>query len=352
MPYSKYPGGSNMEKRIPYLDFLRCLAIFFVIVLHSIAPTLVNPGFYSCATWYLCMLADPFDRTGVPLFFMISGYLLLSRSGTEQVWKFYRHNIPKLVIPLAAWNLIYYLIQSGSGQYPMDPRDFLSRLLNQGVSYHMWFVYTLLGIYLLCPFLKRIVDHCPPRQLAVLLGIILFPTTLRPILNRSFPVYIYLFGPMMEGMIGYFLLGYLLGRTEFRRPYRMLIYLGGAIGYGSCLLGNLTQASPQEISLPMNGGYMLNHYLLAASLFVLFRTWFKTHASRLERLSAPLAKASNLVFGVYWVHVLILNFLSGWIHWDGSLLLRLVIQTGCTILLSFLVSAIISAFPILRRILA
>ena len=341
-----------MEKRIPYLDFLRCLAICLVVVLHSIASTLVSPDCYQCSTWYLCMLIDPFDRTGVPLFFMISGYLLLSRPGTEQFRPFYRHNIPKLVAPLAAWNLIYYSVEAGCGKHPMDPHDLLNKFLNQGVSYHMWFIYTLMGIYLLCPFLKRIADHCTTRQLAVLLGIILFPTTLRPILNQTLPVYIYLFGPMVEGLVGYFLLGYILGREKFQKKVRILIYLGGIAGYAACLLGNLAQASPEGISLPMNGGYMLNHYLLAAGLFVFFRTCFETHANRLEKWSGPLAKASALTFGVYWVHVLILNVLTALFHWEGSLFPLLVLQTSLTLLLSFLFSAMISAIPILHSILA
>ena len=105
-----------MKQRILYLDFLRCLAICFVVVLHSIASTLVNPEFYQCSTWYLCMLINPFVRTGVPLFFMISGYLLLRRPNTEHIGDFYRHNIPKLVIPLTAWSLIYYAHEVISGR--------------------------------------------------------------------------------------------------------------------------------------------------------------------------------------------------------------------------------------------
>ena len=187
-----------MKQRIPYLDFLRCLAICLVVILHSIAATLVNPALYSCTTWHLCMAIDPLDRAGVPLFFMISGYLLLSRSSTEHVSTFYKHNIPKLVIPLTAWSLIYYAAEVACGQHPVEVNQFLSRFFNKGISYHMWFIYTLVGIYLLCPFLKRIVDHSSAQQLAVLLGIILFPTTLQPILNQLLPMYIYLFGPMME----------------------------------------------------------------------------------------------------------------------------------------------------------
>ncbi len=341
-----------MKQRILYLDFLRCLAICFVVVLHSIASTLINPEFYQCNTWYLCMLINPFDRTGVPLFFMISGYLLLSCPNTEHIGDFYRHNIPKLVIPLTVWSLIYYAHEVISRQHSIEIKQFLSRFFNQGVSYHMWFVYTLVGIYLLCPFLKRIVDHCTTRQLALLLEIIIFPTTFCPILNYILPVYLYFFNPLMEGYLGYFLLGYILGREQFQKKVRILIYLGGMVGYTACLLGNLVQASPEEITLPMNGGYMLNHYLLAASLFVFFRTWFETDTNRLKKWSNQLARASNLAFGVYWIHVLILNIITARFHWNGSLFPMLVIQTILTLLLSFLFSAIIYSIPILRRILA
>lgn len=346
------PWGVTMKQRILYLDFLRCLAICFVVILHSVASTLVNPEFYQCNTWYLCMLINPFIRTGVPLFFMISGYLLLSRSSTGCIWYFYKHNICKLVIPLTAWSLIYYADEVISGQHSIEINQFLSKFFNQGVSYHMWFIYTLAGIYLLCPFLKRMVDHCTVRQLVLLLGIILFPTTFRPILNQILPVYLYLFNSLMDGYFGYFLLGYLLGREEFQKKARILIYVGGMVGYAACLLGNLVQASPEGISLPMNGGYMLNHYLLASSLFVFSRTFFETHMSLLDKLSDPLARASNLVFGVYWVHVLILNHLTISLHCGCSLSLLLVLQTCLTLLLSFLFSAMISAIPILRRILA
>lgn len=341
-----------MKQRIPYLDLLRCLAIFFVIVLHSMTPIITNPSFYSSTTWYLCLLINPLSRTGVPLFFMISGYLLLSRSSTEDLSKFYRHNLPKLLIPLTAWNLIYYGLELKRTQAFFHLQDFLGLMFKQGVRYHMWFIYVLLGIYLLCPFLKRIVDHCTPRQLFVLLGIIVFPTTIRPLLNQFLPVHLYLFDPLLEGYIGYVLLGYLLGRLSLSKQARRLLYLGGVVGYAACLLGNLACSSSQGISLPMNGGYMLNHYLLAAALFVFFRTYFETHEAQLAKLSRPLAKASDLTFGMYWVHVAILDFLAVSFPRDISLPVWLSLQTCLTLLLSFLFSAILSAVPVLRRILS
>lgn len=344
-------GGLSVKERVLYLDFLRCLAIFFVIVLHSIATIIVNPAFYQCPSWYLCMIIDPFNRTGVPLFFMISGYLLLSSPKTERVWDFYKHNIPKLAVPLTTWSLIYYFAEVIYTQKPIDIYDFLSRFFDQGISFHMWFIYFLLGIYLLCPFLKHIVDYSSFKQLMVLLGIILFPTTIRPILNSVLPFDIYLFAPLMEGLIGYFLLGYLLGQMNFNKCTRVLVYLGGIIGYVVCLLGNLSAASLQAISLPMDGGYMLNHYLLAASIFVFFRALFEIHLDRVTRFSNILAKLSDLVFGVYWIHVLILYIITCFLGRNISIITFITLRIGYTVPLSFLISAVISAIPGIRYIL-
>ena len=219
-----------MRQRAAYLDFLRCFAIFSVLLLHTLVPVVTNTGVCGAPSWKLCVALDALTRVGVPLFFMLSGYLMLSREGTRQIGPFYRKNLPKLGIPLVVWNLIYYggsLLMRGE---TFRLRDFLAGLLNQGHSYHMWFVYTLLGIYLLCPFLKRMTEGCSGNQLLLLVGIILFPTAIQPILNLAQPVYIHLFGPLMEGYLGYFLLGYWLGGRKLTPRARRLVYVLGAGG--------------------------------------------------------------------------------------------------------------------------
>ena len=134
-----------MRARIVYFDLLRCLAILLVIVLHSVANIIVNPAFYQLPSWYLCMTVDPFDRAAVPLFFMISGALFLNHSKSGRIWAFYRHNIPKLVVPLAAWSLIYYIYNSVRENTPLSAEHFFGLLFGPGVSFHMWFIYSLLG---------------------------------------------------------------------------------------------------------------------------------------------------------------------------------------------------------------
>lgn len=95
-----------MRQRAAYLDFLRCFAIFSVLLLHTLVPVVTNTGVCGAPSWKLCVALDALTRVGVPLFFMLSGYLMLSREGTRQIGPFYRKNLPKLGIPLVVWNLI------------------------------------------------------------------------------------------------------------------------------------------------------------------------------------------------------------------------------------------------------
>ena len=340
-----------MKKRVVYLDFLRCLAIVLVIVLHSVAPVLVNTAFYQTPSWYLCMLIDTLDRMGVPLFFMISGYLMLRRDSTREMGRFYRKNLPKLAVPLAVWNLIYYLVNTWRMGEAPNPLEFASALFRQGVSVHMWFVYVLLGIYLLCPFLKRIVDSCTSQQLLVLIGIVLFYPTFRPVLNAILPVELYLFGPLVEGCLGYFLVGYWLGSHRLEPHARYVLYALGIAGYLAGTIGNLLAASPEGISLPMDGGYSLQHYLTSSAVFVWACTFFTKHKQCAALAARPLAWLSERIFGVYWVHVLILDLVTDQFGSSMTLLqyvgLRIVLALG----LSLLFAAAVSYLPGVRKIL-
>ena len=87
------------------------------------------------------------------------------------------------------------------------------------------FIYLLVGLYLLAPFLKRIVDHASGREVLVLIGIILLPTTLLPLLEGLSPIPVRPIPAMLEGLTGYFLLGWLLGSQPPRPTLRPLIYL-------------------------------------------------------------------------------------------------------------------------------
>jgi len=306
----------NNKRRLFYLDFLRVFAILSVVLLHCIDSLIVTLPFFGTTSWKISIVLNEITRTGVPLFLMISGYLMLSDKKSEELSYFYKKRLPRLLIPLVLWCIIYYVFNAYRGD-PASVRGFFDMLINNGTSYHMWFVYTLISFYLVTPFLKKLVDSITAKQLLLLILIIVFPTTIRPFINTVTPIYIYLFEPIAQGYLGYFLLGYLLGKTELTKPIRAAVIAGGCVGCVIGIAGNCLLSSPEALNLFFNGGYTVNHYLFASGLFMLAKT-VTENIDIPAKLSRAAAKLSDISFGVYWIHVLILTLLEDHLILDLS----------------------------------
>jgi len=329
--------GSNNRKF--YLDLLRVFAIMAVVLLHCIDSIVVMLPWFNTSSWRIAIVLNEIVRTGVPLFLMISGYLMLSDSRSADFSFFYKKRLPRIVIPLVMWCVIYYIFNGLRGD-PMSVKGFIDMLINNGTTYHMWFVYTLFAIYLVTPFLKKMVDNLTSKQLLLLILIFIFPTTIRPFINTVAPIYIYLFDPIAEGYLGYFLLGYLLGKADMSKLVRTLVIIGGAVGCAVGIVGNILLSKPEALNLFFNGGYTLNHYLFAAGLFVLARTLD-------ERFNAPkvlrniMARVSDSAFGIYWIHVLALTLVEEhlWLNLSPIAVAGIqfaIVASGCTVLMVLL----------------
>ena len=113
--------------------------------------------------WPFFHIPTSFFFTAVPIFFMISGALLLSDPRTRDALPFYRRHLPKLIVPLAVWSVLTllgrFLTQSGYTWTQFGKA--LVTIPAGPVITPLWFVYTLLPIYLLAPFLKAM----PEKQL-------------------------------------------------------------------------------------------------------------------------------------------------------------------------------------------
>ena len=337
-------GGLPVRERESYLDALRCFAMFCVVLLHTQAPVLICTDYYGLPSWRACMLLDTGTRMGVPLFFMLSGYLMLSRPETAEFRTFYGRRLPKLLVPLLAWNGIYYLADGLLYGEARSLSGFLAGVLDQGCSYHMWFAYTLAGIYLLCPFLRRTAGQCTPRQQLLLIVLAAFPSGVCPYLH------IHLFDPLLSGFLGYFLAGLWLGSRDLGRG-RYVLYGLGAAAYLMGTLGNLLDASPAAISLPWNGGYLLHHYFTSGAVFVWVKTFFARHRARLAPLAGGLARLSGLMSGVYWAHILVLNVVSGLTGSGLTVFGYVAVRLAATAGISLAIAWAASRIPAVGRVL-
>lgn len=347
------PGGTAAVRApsggtayLPYLDIIRCAACLMVILLHSISPYIFNASYYGTKSWGMFLVMNSICRTGVPLFLMISGYLLLSDYRSGGIGDFYKRRIPHIVLPLAAWNAIYYVFFAVVDKTPISFMDFTGKVLNSGSAYHLWYLYTLLGIYLLIPFLKKITDACSLKQLCLLLLLICFCGTIRPFINTVTPVYIYFFDPLANGYLGYFLLGYILGKLPLKKRFTIPLLTAGLSGLLLDVIHGSFASSPSGIVLPHNGGYDIAHFLLAAGLFVLVRGVFGSAVG-----IGFLKRLSRLTFGVYLTHVIFIELIQRYLLPELSPAAGALYTFSLAVICSFLTVFLFSKIKFVRNII-
>jgi surface polysaccharide O-acyltransferase-like enzyme len=336
----------NAQNRIPYLDNLRVVATAFIILLHCITPLITNVSIFAGRTWWALNIINSITRAGVPIFFMLSGYLLLNDSRTSNFKSFYKRRFVKILVPFIVWDIIYFLFNSIQSGQTISPALFFTQLIDQGSEYHLWFVYTLAAFYLIMPFLKLIIDKCSDNQMLLFFFILIFPTTMRPFLNTVLGIYIYLFDGVMNGYTGYLILGYYLGKNEISKAGRILLYTGGIIGVLISVLGNYACSSKERIDLVFNGGYQINNFLVPAAVFLFFKQ-MKTKANGIINLAGRL---SPLTYGIYLIHVLLLKLISGFTGGMAPVYVIALTFIGTAVLSTSLVF-VLSKIKVLNKVL-
>ena len=310
-------GDTAGGRRLLYLDLLRCMAACCVIALHCVSGYVQSPALYGTRTWWGCLAVNAAARAGVPLFFMLSGYLNLSGGRALDMGRFYRRRLKRVLVPFLFWDAVYFLLRCLGGE-EASLGTFFRELAVRGSEYHLWFVYELTAIYLLTPFLKRMADGLTAGQLWLLEGLILVPNTILPMVNTLLPVYIAPLPPLLEGYLGFYLLGYLLGRREPSAGEGRLACLLIPAGLALSIWGNARACSPEGIDLPMNLGYCLTHYLTAAGLFLLVR-YGESRRPLGGRAARWVRGLSGASYGIYLSHVLVMSLASalpGRMGWD------------------------------------
>ncbi len=205
------------KEKILWIDYLRVLATFSVVFLHTSIPLLDKfdsaPDIF--LKWWIGNIYDSSVRFCVPVFIMITGALLLNKEIPLKL--FLKRRFTRILLPFVFWNLVYLFLRYDHREHAgvMDVLQWgYNLLLTDAVSYHLWFVYVLIGLYLFIPILNKWISHCTEREMEYFLIIWVFTLLIRypflPML-RSFVDLSY-----FSGYIGYLVLGYYLSVKKIK----------------------------------------------------------------------------------------------------------------------------------------
>lgn len=138
------------------LDALRVIAIMAVVLIHVTTKNmaLLNQNIELVP---LALFLNQTARFAVPLFFLISGFVLeLNNRQKLSYITFFRKRASRIIIPFLFWSAIYYLLSNGLHIEKLFSYDFLNKLIQGTASYHLYFIPTLIVFYALFPILHAI----------------------------------------------------------------------------------------------------------------------------------------------------------------------------------------------------
>ncbi len=217
-----------MKEKSFGVDILRIISMVCVIILHSVSNGL--RGDFTSDTWDTINLLSSFATCAVPIFFMISGYLILSSENTSSIRYTITNRLPRLIIPLFIWSVIFIIIVANMDMInrskPIDlvtVWDNIYTFWQKECAVHFWFMYYLIPLYLIAPFIKSACDKSKDRVIVyvlILWGITLVLNTVSKFADEQYKhLYSIAFINNIDfvgGYGGYFLLGWYLGKRDFK----------------------------------------------------------------------------------------------------------------------------------------
>lgn len=319
-----------MERnRIDWIDWLRVIACFMVVLSHACDPFVgqfdANPTAFITGTAIGSLV-----RPCVPLFAMMTGVLLLRPVATPLA-PFYRKRLGRLVLPLAVWSLLLPVIgycyfnfvnpltanvMLGSGMY--DTEHFIPRVWSWLFNFNydttaLWYLYMLLGLYLIIPVLNSWLATASKKDLQLILAIWI-GTLCVPYLQMAAPALGYegnygnyglfgvcdwnVFGSVyyVSGFAGYLLLAYYLKTypVQWRAGVMLPMFLlGYAITFGGYVL--------MQKAHPGNYAYLEIIWLFCGiNVFMMTLPVFVTVQALNPR--GNVSALAALTFGIYLVH--------------------------------------------------
>lgn len=344
------------SQRIVFLDYLRVIACFMVIMVHSCEFFFIDGDHIGIRTpedGFWVSLVDSAFRCSVPLFVLASSYLLLPLK--TDAASFYKRRFVRVVVPFLLWSLLYATLPFlWGGMSAAEVSDSLLHLLVNfnPSSGHLWFVYMLIGLYLFMPILSPWLERVGRRGEQAFLAV-WFLTTFWHYIKQGYPA---LYGECywnefhafwyFSGFIGYLVLAHYF-RNYIRWSLRRSLLVGTllfAAGYAFTAIvfyrRTFTATALQELELSWRF-CSFNVVLATTGVFLMLR-----HCTCGKGLLYAVVKeVSRLSYGVYLMHIFLLNFFYGLVEGALSTPLTIVVVGSCTFLASCLLAKLLSYLP-------
>lgn len=290
------------KKRYIWLDIIKILSCFLVIVNHShsylfqVADTNLATVTFDAFFFSICKIA-------VPLFVMTTGYLTLQK---EVSYKKTFLRIVRIFVPLVIVSTAFYWLYNG---YKINILDLFKKAIANPTHISLWYLYMLIGMYLVIPFIQKLISNASVRDLSLfVLFFFVIPTAIRFIASfLQLNISSFIFSSFFPESVCYLVAGVLLSRIPLKRSsliVSIILYLASLIPVILSII--LTYKSEGQIKYAFDSWTSLPVVVSSMSFFYIIRYIFENVKAD-NTLSKIIQSISATTFGVYIIHIFAIN---------------------------------------------
>ena len=294
-----------------YIEILRLISTLAVVMIHVTMTEVVNSTIEEIGRidYAIYSAGYALSRWAVPVFIMITGSLLLNPE-KEISSKKLRGYIVRMILVLATFGTVFsameIIFSESLGEwYLLIPKSILRVIENQSWD-HLWYIYLIIGLYLLTPFTKAAIKNLKESQLLFLIILLYIINYVCPAFNIIFNINISDFWIAANGYYAYYLTGYYLSIENNR------IFAKRKILYIIAIFSMLFMIGCDSIRIILYGAYsewLRNANplvpLIAVAVFVFIKSVVKPE----HIINNVCSKINYCSFGIYLIHPFFINII-------------------------------------------
>ena len=296
-----------IKQRKNYLDILRVLAALAVALYHVLTGAVNLDPAVSEQTSNILEALSRSLLWHVPTFLLITGFLWLSDEKEctyAKVWPAIR----RFLIVLFTVGLMYAMLERFFRYRTFSFELFLwsvADVLIGNLWDHMWYVYAIIGIYLVLPVLKPFFQHSSVKSIGILTGLLFVFTILLYNVERSvgyvFPISVPMANPAYP--MFYICAGGLISKLTLPKKTPVVAVPIFCLSITSCFLVMVFAPQVAQWTNIFSG-------ISAISLFLAVKVLAEN-----VRENPWLRRISQCSFGIYLFHQLFINVLLKVLNW-------------------------------------
>lgn len=346
------------KKYYQHLDILRVLACVAVILLHTNARYVEQD--FNSLNFIFGNFFVGISRIAVPTFLMISGSLLLDE-GYNNTNEKDKKRIVKMLKFLVFWSVFYSLVYNVA--IPLfKGRDvdiiYTIEMIIKG-HYHLWFVYMMIGIYLILPLLRLWIKKENIKYvkyyliLSFVFGFVLPQIIEVGLLFTDFFAHlqhVLTIANMSHvgGFVFYFVLGWYLNNTEFKN--NKIFYLAGMMALIFSIIFSIMLSLYFNRKVSIYGNMTMNVVMFNIGFYLYVKN-MDLKLQKKPKLKWIIDLISEHSLGIYAVHALINTIVIRIVTKvvGNFSLINVPICLIMVLVISLIITIIIKKIPVLKQ---